>query len=120
MITSKNYYTEITQYLSKLPGEFRKSHDLVDKITKGVENWETYESNPTIKRVIDLYLTKLNEWIAAQAKPLVKRERKAKEPKAKREKKAKVPKPAAVKPGTPVERITEELRFIRRYVNMKR
>jgi len=140
MINSKNYFSEITPLLSKLPDALRKSHDLVDKVTQAGTNWETYNSNATIKRVIDLYFSKLNEWNSAQKpvsqKPVVKskparepkkklsagtksflksQKKAAKKPKAKKEKKVKQP---AAGRQNQVERISEELRFIRRYVNM--
>lgn len=138
MITTQNYYTSIdTIGVQNLPEALKKSHELVSKVTQDGSSWETYNTNATIKRVIDLYLQKLNEYAETQPKketplkPMVTPERRkqiiqskkeAKEA-VKREKQAakaarKIPahKEEETAPaGKPVERLEDEIKFIKRY-----
>ena len=72
MITAKNYYNQINSIgANQLPPTLLKSHELVNKVTQEGASWETYNGNTTIKRMIDLYLTKLNEYVE-QKKPTQK------------------------------------------------
>ena len=69
MITTQNYYSEInTIGVNNLPPALLKSHELVNKVTQDGKSWETYKSSDTIKRMIDLYINKLNEFEAKQPK----------------------------------------------------
>ena len=69
MITTQNYYSNIdTIGVQNLPEALKKSHELVSKVTQDGSSWETYNTNATIKRVIDLYLQKLNEYAETQPK----------------------------------------------------
>lgn len=125
MITANNYYSQIKNIgANQLPPTLLKSHELVDKVTQEGVSWETYNSNSAIKRMIDLYFTKLNEF-AEQKKPKhsaptkaepTKREPKQHHEKSNIEPKVKVHKPKKVDNATPVEHIEEELRFIKRFV----
>lgn len=130
MITANNYYNQINSIgANQLPPTLLKSHELVNKVTQEGASWETYNGNPTIKRMIDLYFTKLDEYVE-QTKPkqkmvsperreeIVQAKKKAKET-VKQERKAKATKPK-VKPkkidtAIGVEHIEEELKFIKRF-----
>ncbi len=68
MITLSNYFNEVNRIgVSTLPETLRKSHDFVLKSTNNGSNWDTYNSNATVKKVVDLYLSKLNEFIASRS-----------------------------------------------------
>lgn len=75
MITTNNYFAEVNKIgIENLPETFKKSHELVDKVTSGGSNWSTYDSNETIKRMIDLYFVKLSEYQKTLVKPEKKKE----------------------------------------------
>lgn len=131
MITINNYLQQIESVdFSKVPDALQKSHEFVLKATSNGANWDSYHSSEAIKKTIDLYLSKLNEFVDKG--------------KSSKKTKSKVPKeetPGTVLPDpdkaksrskrdlqiskekefpnvTLVERIPEELRFIRRFINL--
>ncbi len=122
MITANNYYNKINSIgANQLPPTLLKSHELVNKVTQEGASWETYNSNSTIKRMIDLYFTKLNEY-AEQHKPkqTVKKEAPKRELKTTKEKSNIVPQAKTVKAkkvdtANQVEAIEDELKFIKRF-----
>lgn len=122
MINTKNYFTEINHIgVDNLPPAFLKSHELVSKVTQSGASWETYNSSEPIKRMIDLYIAKLNEFAAKQPKnnAPAKKTKTTQAPKAKPTKKEKAVKPAKKKEednATPVEAIEDELKFMKRFV----
>lgn len=127
MITDKNYFIEIERIgASSLPDTLRKSHEFVVKSTNNGSSWDTYQSNETIRKVINLYFEKLNQYLGTQPAnktqapkseprpvPIRKTSSTAKPKSAKTEHK---PKKANQKPGKKVEHIREELKFIKRFV----
>jgi hypothetical protein len=69
MITIDNYFKEIEKInINTFPETFRKSHDFILKSIGNGNNWNLYHNNVTIKRTIDLYLTKVNEFVASKKK----------------------------------------------------
>jgi hypothetical protein len=64
MITIINYYTE-TADLKKtdLPLTLWKGKEFVDKVTRNGETWDAYHSSESIKKTVDLYIKKLNEFL---------------------------------------------------------
>ena len=63
MITFSNYDTEITKIpISKAPEAIQNGHAFYGKAK------ELYSKSDAIKKTIDLYITKLNEYAASQAK----------------------------------------------------
>ncbi len=119
-----------------------------DKLTKGAatNNWSAYNANENIKRVVDIYLQKLDEYLQknpqaksetqSQSTALVRVDKtstakktktkiakpktaKAKTAKPKKEKpvKAKKVKPTKNKPE-PVEKVLPEINFIKRYIGL--
>jgi hypothetical protein len=122
MITANNYYNKInTIGANQLPPTLLKSHELVNKVTQEGASWETYNGNSTIKRMIDLYFTKLNEY-AEQHKPKqsAKKEAPKREQKTVKEKSNIVPTVKTVKAkkvdtANQVELIEDELKFIKRF-----
>jgi len=123
MITIDNYFHKITAIdFSILPEALRKGHEFILKGSKNGESWTFYSSSPTIKNMVDIYLNKLNEYVGkngdgedkkssiSQKQSYTKPNRAAKPKKVKRSKE--------VIETTMVERLPEELRFIKRYINL--
>lgn len=135
MIATGNYFDEIRKInLEKLPEALQKGHELVVKSTGNGDNWKTYENSDTIRKVIDIYLEKLNKFLVSPAikSPEVKTPSRS-EPKtspikpkrelrrdtAQRSSSSSKPKgKPKSKRGKNVERIREEVRFIKRYVSL--
>src|SRR5207244_2896644 len=94
--------------------------------------WTAYHNSPTIQKVIDAYFEKLSEHIPQQksqhSDSPSKKEEPAEPKKAKRQREKKQPTQKPPKEESQeeekednfelVERIPDELRFMRRYVNM--
>ncbi len=124
MITHQNYHDIFSTIdFSKLPEALRKGHEFVKKVTNNGSHWDNYHSSETIKKTIDTYFEKLNDFVgknkkADTAKPHVKH----KESGSKKVKETKHAHSPAHKHNVHephlVERISEELRFIRRFVNL--
>ena len=67
MTNKGNYYKELAKVnISDMPEVMQKSADLVDKVTARGSNWAQYEESDTIKKVIDLYFGKFDEWVKKQ------------------------------------------------------
>ncbi|MBI4945329.1 MAG: hypothetical protein HY840_02875 [Bacteroidetes bacterium] len=127
MINTDNYYSKTSGLdFSTLPPALQKGHEFVDKVTMKGESWTSYESSPTIQKVIDEYFKKLSEHLPekSEAKKERKEEKKEKEksvhPKKEKVKNERVQK---VKTETKedvelVERIPDELRFMKRYIKL--
>jgi len=122
MITTKNYIQKIAGIdISKLPENLRAGHLFLMKATDNGEDWDAYQSGETTRKVIDLYLEKLNTHLSPNAKP---------EPKKKSSVKPSDSPPRPIHTITVVdtdeeeiedvffERIPDELRFIKRYVGL--
>ena len=63
MITASNYFIEVERIgVETLPETLKKGHDLVVKSTSNGANWANYQSSEGIKKVIDLYFQKLNDY----------------------------------------------------------
>jgi hypothetical protein len=135
MITANNYFEEVKRIgVDNLPETLRKGHDYVIKSTGNGSTWNNYHNSETIRKVIDLYFQKLQEFAAA-SKGIQKEEGKPRAPKPypvraepKNEgKKAPLSKAkpalksASVKrkaPAKKVEHIREEVKYIKRYVGL--
>jgi len=123
MITIDNYFHKITDInFSRLPEALRKGHEFILKGSKNGESWTFYSSSPTIKNMVDIYLNKLNEYAGKNGKREGKesstsqKQSHAKPNRATKTKKVKPPK-ESTEPSL-VERLPEELRFIKRYINL--
>ncbi len=129
MTTDKNYHDILTTVdVSKLPEVLRKGHEFVRKVTDNGAHWDNYHSSQTIKKTIDAYFQKLDEFIGKSIKAdAPAKKAKTKQPSKKSSGTAPKSKKAAQKPASKkadvrqplmVERIPEELRFIKRFVNL--
>lgn len=129
MIGTGNYFKEIEKAdIDNLPDTLRKSHEFVAKSTSNGSSWDIYNTNTTIRKVIDLYLVKLNEYVSTKQNQAQPDQSERPEPK-KQIIKQRPPKKAksnpvkekpnpSVKHGKLVERIREEVKFIKRYVGL--
>lgn len=128
MITASKYFDTIKGInFSELPEHLQKGHAFVMKATENGANWNPYE-NENIKRVIDTYFTKMDAYL--EAYPLkVKKVAPIKEAHVHQAVKTPTKKHVAPKHTEPapdeeendftfVERIPDELRFLRRYVSL--
>ncbi|MBL4862993.1 MAG: hypothetical protein JKY09_08265 [Crocinitomicaceae bacterium] len=135
MITINNYYTETANLkITDLPLTLWKGKEFVDKVTQNGKTWGAYHSSDSIKNTINLYITKLNEYVSANAK-----EKSSATPKKTARKTARTTKPKvsaksaasitvipkaktarelAYEKATKVERISDELRMIKRFALM--
>ena len=131
MITIQNYYTELkTVDQSTLPATLVKSGQFVDKVTKDGSTWEAYHASDQIKKTVDIYLTKLNDFLKANTKTVTKKEKvkATTQPKEKTKVISIEKKPVKAKKKTArelaydkankVEKISDELKLIKRFVLM--
>jgi hypothetical protein len=134
MITIQNYFEAVKAIdLSAMPETLRKSHAYVEKATDNGANWQVYHDSDAIRKVVDIYLQKLNEFESASDKASKKKVKQEKQKqneqesmdeamrrqglKPSRQRKSKAEKPTTPQPSF-VERIPEELRFIKRFLNL--
>jgi hypothetical protein len=124
-ITASNYFEEVERIgVSTLPDTLKKGHDLVVKSTSNGTSWGNYHNSDGIKKVVDLYFQKLNEYASASTRtPKPSNEptkptrpaAKKKESKPKEKKVRQSKEPRNIKQ---VEHIREEVKFIKRYVGL--
>ncbi|MFZ6011740.1 MAG: hypothetical protein ACOYXT_15460 [Bacteroidota bacterium] len=125
MITTNNYFTEIERIGTEaLPETLRKGHELVVKSTNNGSSWAAYQSSESIRKVIDLYFQKLNDYvssIASKSRVSAPELRTEKTPSQQTAESVvnKKPKSKAEPQGVKlVENLREEVKFIRRYVGL--
>lgn len=124
MINPENYLSQITALdLSVLPMPLQKGHDFLMKATANATDWNTYHNSTAIRKTIQLYFERLGEYIATANK--VPARKPAKEKHESVTNHSATPKPSKRKVKVQeqeavqwVERMPEELRFIKRYVNL--
>ncbi len=118
MITIENYFKEFKNIdTAGFPPAMIVAHDFLVKATDGGNNLSAYYSNPSIKNTLDIYLSKVNEFARKDKKGSEKQQRQD----SSKKKERKIPetkKDEDVHPAIMVERIPEELRFIKRFVNL--
>ena len=62
MITIKNYFDQTTNLIwSELPEALAKGNTLVKGVSQN--DWNAYNTNETIKRVVDAYFLKLQDYV---------------------------------------------------------
>lgn len=140
MIKPENYLTTIAAIdIASLPMPLQKGHEFVMKATSNATDWNTYNNSGAIRKTVQLYFERLDEFCEQQKKAERKRSknRAGKQPNSRASKDAppqdragsdplpdaEAPvKPKKLKPvpegPTWVERMPEELRFIKRYINL--
>ncbi|MBS1607207.1 MAG: hypothetical protein JSS70_00170 [Bacteroidetes bacterium] len=142
MIATNNYFNQIDRIdFSALPDAFKKGHEFLVKATNNGESWTSYQSSDTVKKTIDIYLAKLNEFVNNSKQAERKQQKKGRQQQTDKEimqeamikqgivnpdgsPKKKIKKTAKLKTEefqpVMVERIPEELRYIKRFVNLNR
>jgi hypothetical protein len=140
MIATNNYFTQVNSIdFSALPDAFKKGHEFLVKATDNGNSWASYQSNNTIKKTIDIYLARLNEFVNSNKEAERKLRKKEKQQQSDHEvmqeamrkqglidekgkgvKKSPSKKKEAINQFQPlmVEKMPEELRFIKRFVNL--
>jgi hypothetical protein len=118
MINTGNYFEAIkTIDFNNLPDALKNG----DKLTRGAaqNDWSAYNSNENIKRVVDAYLQKLDEWVGKYKSSNQEKNKTKPEPGKKKKPKQAVDN-QDIKPDepTPVEKVTLEIAFIKRYVGL--
>jgi hypothetical protein len=122
MITIQNYHDSISTIdFSKLPEVLRKGHEFVKKATNNGSHWDNYHASDTIKKTVDTFFEKLSKYVATTGKRTSKAAtQKEGSHKTKAEKKShnKPQGKSDLFQPAMVERIPDELRFIRRFINL--
>lgn len=128
-INQSNYYTIASQTdFTSLPEALKKGHDFVAKATENGQTWNAYYSSEALRKTIDIYFSKLSEFLSATEKSKITAKAAGSEKvsptpadvspvKESRTARKKTSAPEPVQP-TLVERIPEDLRFIKRFVNL--
>jgi hypothetical protein len=119
MITTNNYFEKTNSIDFKtLPEALQKGNEFVIKATNNGTDWNAYQNSEPIKKTIDLFIVKLNEMMASPNKATKQKATKKVTPKQTSTKVVKaIIAPSKTEPAF-VERIPEELKFIKRFVNM--
>jgi len=135
MITIDNYFNKVNSLdFSSFPDALKKGNEFVQKATSNGASWVSYHSSEAIKKTVDMYLSKLNEFVHNTTNAEKKQTRKDAERKKHDEiikesmRRQGITKSAKSKKSDDdissedgpqlVEKIPEELRFIRRFVNL--
>jgi hypothetical protein len=124
MINQNNYADQVHKIdYNTLPESLQKGFDFVKKSTSNYSNWAVMQDSEPIRKVIELYFSKVIAYL-----PKEKTKAKQSEPKSAKEKavKEKVVAQKVAKPKYTVttesynfsERFSEEIKLIKRYVNM--
>jgi hypothetical protein len=131
MIDRANYFERIKEIsFSQLPEALMKGHNFIDKATESGANMAAFE-NENIRRVVDTYLEKLNKHLEEQGVPTkaesARHEKEPRHEQTTRQRKERKPRQPRKKsePSADqeediewVERIPDEIRFIRRFLSM--
>src|SRR6266498_2408387 len=80
MIATNNYFKQIDSIdFSSLPEAFKKGHEFLVRATDNGNSWTSYQSSDAIKKTIDIYLAKLNEFVNANKEADRKQRKKEKQ-----------------------------------------
>jgi hypothetical protein len=133
MITINNYHDIVKSVnFASLPEALRKGHEFVRKVTNNGASWDNYNSSTTIKKTVDTYFEKLDEFVDKDKKVTAKSVAQKKQQQSDHEVIEEAKRRQGIKPAhkskqgqahvqknTPhlVERIPDEVRFIKRFVH---
>jgi hypothetical protein len=137
MFTPQNYFEKAKDIdFASMPQPIQESHKFIVEMTGGNDNWEDYYDSDSIKETIDIYFKALEKQVSDGVEPVqhnnnptppkVKAARKEKSTKQPTEAKKSVPKTKEEKATRTkikinlhpksVERVEEEVSFIKRYI----
>jgi hypothetical protein len=141
-INPENYLSQIKHIdITSLPMPLQKGHEFLMKATSDATDWKTYNESTPVRKTIQLYFDRLNDYLEGNSKSVKSEEKKGtsksqpekitpkkpetlpvqkqeasdgKTSKSSRKKRIanEIPQPIMV------ERMPEELRFIKRFVNL--
>lgn len=121
MINPENYLNKIASIdISTMPMPLQKGHEFLMKATSNGVDWNTYNNSTAIRKTIQLYFERLSEHLNDLSKSNKVKTKEAKNPQTQKAKTTTKHKSnAADIPNViMVERMPEELRFIKRFVNL--
>jgi hypothetical protein len=127
MINPENYLSTIKAIdITSLPMPLQKGHEFLMKATENGTDWNNYHNSTAIRKTIQIYFERLNDFLPKTPKTnSYKVSTKAKSnanademPVQSNNHKKQKAVPVQVLDVIMVERMPEELRFIRRYVNL--
>jgi len=125
MINANNYFLKIESIgAGVLPDTLLKGHEYVVKATDNGSSWDSYKTNETIKKVIDLYFQKVDEFIRTLTPKPVHQNKSSATKQSASEKRKKTKKnservnDSKKDHAKNVERISEEVKFIKRIVGL--
>jgi hypothetical protein len=122
MLNTTNYFQKTSNIeWENVPEALAKGHRLVEGASQ--ENWSPYRTNENIKRVVDAYFKKLDEYIAQNpVKPTVEKKAPVKAATSNPVKKVstpvKKPAPVVTYKTDNVEHLDTDVQFIKRYAAM--
>jgi hypothetical protein len=127
MINPENYLFKIKEVdITKLPMPLQKGHEFLMKATENGTDWNNYHNSTAIRKTIQIYFERLSDFlpktpktnnskVSTKAKSNADADKKpSQSDKPKKQKTVSAQVPDVIM----VERMPEELRFIRRYVNL--
>lgn len=126
MITTANYYKVVKELdFNTLPKDLKETAEFVSEVTSNGASWDLYFADTDIKEAIDSYFELLTGYLDKKA-PIQKSNSERNEQKKVTPKVSTTPVQKVVKStmnvirkkGESVEKISEELGFIKRYVRM--
>lgn len=118
MITPENYLIKISAHdINSFPMPLQKGHEFLMKASSNATDWNTYHNSTAIRKTIQLYFERLTEYLKTNAKAAKQQMERKSQPQAVKSKSSQIKKPPSDLPMI-VEKIPEELRFIKRYVNL--
>lgn len=121
MINPENYLSKIaTIDISTMPMPLQKGHEFLMKATSNGIDWNTHNNSTAIRKTIQLYFERLNDHFIELSKSSKVKTKETKNPQTQKAKTtAKHKSNGADIPNViMVERMPEELRFIKRFVNL--
>lgn len=125
MINPENYLSKIKEVnISSMPMPLQKGHEFLMRATTNGTDWNTYHNSTAIRKTIQLYFERLDDFLPKSAKPGSSKASKTIKPNETISNQS----PQSNKKGKQtttqapdvmmVERMPEELRFIKRFINL--
>ncbi len=112
-ITLKNYFSRLRDFApGELTTELRREYDYTKEVTENHTRWDYYLSDPDIKEAVDKYFADLSEFLDTPSRGKGGEPRKALKPK--RKERIRINRQNAKR----VERLSEEVKFIQRFVRL--
>ena len=121
MINPENYLSKIAAIdINTMPMPLQKGHEFLMKATSNGVDWNTYNNSTAIRKTIQLYFERLSEHLTELSKSGKVKTKKVKNPQTQKAKTTTKYKSndADLANLIMVERMPEELRFIKRFVNL--